>query len=229
MDATHESWILLILMALSLGLRHGLDLDHIATIDAITRTASTNRLLSKTVGFFFSLGHGLPVIALSLIIGSGLVQSHVPEWLDSFGKWISVFFLFFFGALNLISLFQSPSKSTLPVGIKSFIAKKLANKNLNPAIVMSVGALFALSFDTFSQVALFSLSASLLAGWFFSGVLGLFFTLGMMTADGLNGFLVATIIQRADRRSLILSRGLGLTISIFSFLIGFIGFMSLFE
>lgn len=156
------------------------------------------------------------------------MQSHFPQWLDSFGKWVSVFFLFLFGAINLATLFRKPSHSSLPSGLKAFIFKKIAHKKANPLLIMGIGALFALSFDTFSQVALFSLSASLLAGWFFSGILGLFFTLGMMLTDGLNGLFVATIIQRADRKSLVISRGLGLVISIFSFVIGFIGLFSFF-
>lgn len=213
-------------MAFGLGLRHGLDLDHIATIDAITRVVR-KRYLSKMAGLLFSLGHGIPVITLSLLFGSGLMHSFIPEWLDASGKWISLFFLFLFGALNLITLFQNPNHSHLPLSFRSFIAKKLMRTS-GPLIIMSIGALFALSFDTFSQVALFSISASLVSGWLFSGILGLVFTLGMMAADGLNGFFVATLIERADRKSMILSRGLGLLISLFSFLIGFFGLLSLF-
>jgi len=216
----NQSWLFLMLMALTLGIRHGFDLDHLATIDAITRTVRDNRLLSKSVGFLFSLGHGLIVIIISLIIGSGLIQSHTPEWLDSFGQWISIVFLFVFGALNLWNLFQSPSTSHLHVGIKTFLSKKITSKKASPAVIMLIGALFACSFDTFSQIALFSISASLLAGWLFSGILGLCFMLGMMISDGLNGLFVSTLIQRADRVSFILSRSLGLAISLFSLSLG---------
>ena len=59
-------------MAFLLGIRHGFDLDHLATIDSVTRIVGENRYLSKIVGFLFSLGHGLVVILISLIIGSGL-------------------------------------------------------------------------------------------------------------------------------------------------------------
>lgn len=222
MDAS-TSWIVLVLMALTLGIRHGFDLDHLATIDAITRTVRDNRLLSRFVGLLFSLGHGIVVILISLIIGSGLMQSHIPDWLDGFGQWVSIVFLIIFGLLNLYNVFQN---QTMPSGLKSFLVKKLSAKRYSPSLIMSIGALFAFSFDTFSQIALFSISASLLSGWLFSGILGLFFMLGMILSDGINGILVATLIQRADRFSIIASRGLGLTISLFS--LG-IGLMTLFE
>lgn len=219
----NDSWFLLILMALTLGIRHGFDLDHLATIDAMTRTVRQDQYLSKMVGILFSLGHGLVVTLISLIVGSSLIQFHVPEWLDPFGSWISILFLLLFGALNLVNIFNDSSKSTIPVGIKSFLLKKIANKKFNSRMIISIGALFAFSFDTFSQVALFSLSASLLSGWLFSGILGVFFTLGMMISDGLNGLLVATLIRRADGTSIMVSRSLGLTISLFSLIIGFVG------
>ena len=218
----------MILIALALGLRHGFDLDHIATIDAIARTTRTNRFLSKMTGFLFSLGHGIVVTSISLMIGGGLMQTHIPEWLDGFGNWISIFFLVIFGALNLWSLFQK-APSAMPLGIKSYLAKKLMDKKFNPAMIAMIGGLFAFSFDTFSQVALFSISASLLSGWAFSGILGLFFTIGMMISDSLNGLLVAHIIQRADKASLILSRGLGLCISVFSLGLGVVSFFKVFK
>ena len=207
-------------MALGLGVRHGFDLDHLATIDAISRTIRENRFLSKFVGFLFSLGHGIVVMAMSLIIGSGMMQSHIPEWLESFGNWVSIAFLFLFGVLNLINIFQNPTNPALPVGIKSFLARIITKKKFSPAMILVIGALFAFSFDTFSQIALFSISASLLAGWFFSGILGLCFMVGMMLSDGLNGLFVSTLILRSDRLSLLFSRGLGLSISLFSLTVG---------
>ena len=218
----NQSSLLLSLMALSLGARHGFDLDHLATIDAITQTVREHRFLSKIVGFLFSLGHGIIVTLISIIIGSGLIQSRVPEWLEVFGTWVSMIFLFLFGFLNLWTIFQNPTHGALPSGIKSYLAKKIFNRSFNPCLIMFIGALFAFSFDTFSQVALFSLSASVLAGWLFSGVLGLIFMVGMMLSDGLNGFFVSTLIQRADRLSLFLSRSLGLAISLFSIVLGVI-------
>ncbi len=223
---TNPSWLILIFFALTLGFRHGFDLDHLASIDAITRTVRENRFLSRNVGFLFSLGHGIVVTLMSLIIGSGLMQSHIPEWLDQFGKWVSIFFLSVFGVLNLYNVFQKSSKQTMPNGIQSFFVKKLSAKKYDAKMIMAIGALFAFSFDTLSQIALFSMSASLLSGWLFSGVLGVFFMIGMMMCDGVNGLLVSALIQRADGVSVVVSRGLGFVISMFS--LG-IGFVSLFE
>lgn len=225
-EGTSPVWM--IFMALTLGLRHGLDLDHLATIDAITRTVRHSRYLSKFVGFLFSLGHGLVVILISLIIGSGLMKTHTPPWLEGFGNGISIFFLIVFGLLNLWNVYHSASQATSPEGIGSYFAKKFISKKVNSAGIMMIGALFALSFDTFSQIALFSITASLMSGWLFSAILGAFFTLGMMVSDGFNGLFVSALIQRADGTSLVLSRGLGLAISFFSLMTGVIGLIKIF-
>lgn len=221
------SWPLMILIALGLGLRHGLDLDHIATIDAITRTARSQQLVSRMAGFLFSFGHGIVVTSISLVIGGGLLKAEVPEWLDGLGAWISIFFLLVFGCLNLWNVFQHRHFDA-PSGIKSYITQKIMNKKYNPTMIMMVGALFAFSFDTFSQIALFSISATLMSGWLFSGILGLCFTLGMMITDGFNGLFVSSIIQRADRSSLIFSRILGFAIAGFSLIIGIIAVLKVF-
>lgn len=214
-------------MAFSLGIRHGFDLDHLATIDAMTRALRSHRDLSRMVGCLFSLGHGLVVTLISWVIGSGLMRSSVPEWLDSFGNGISILFLILFGLLNLWSLFQSSSRQVAYAGIKSYLFQKLAAHAQHPATILLIGALFAFSFDTFSQIALFSMSASLLAGSLFSAILGLTFMLGMMVSDGLNGICVATLIQRADGASLVISQSLGLAISLFSLALGALGLIKM--
>lgn len=217
-------------MALSLGIKHGFDLDHLATIDAISRVVRRNYFLSKITGILFSLGHGIVVILFSLIIGSGLMQSHIPEWLDGFGKMVSISFLILFGLLNLYSIWHSHPQQVIPISWQNYIVKKLNSKMYSPLTIVAIGALFALSFDTVSQVALFSLSASLLAGWLFSGILGLFFMLGMMISDGVNGLLVSILIQRVDGSTFaIISRGLGLSISLFSLALGVIGLFDILQ
>lgn len=215
-----NSLFLLILMVFALGLRHGLDLDHLATIDSITRTVR-EQYYSKFVGILFSLGHGLVVIIISLLIGVGLVQNHIPSWLDGVGKGISIFFLIVFGMITLWNVIKTPA-SPNTTHLSQYVSNKIADKKYKPLLIIFIGALFAFSFDTFSQVALFSISASIMSGWVLSCLLGLIFMLGMMMADGLNGLLVSSIIKKADKKSLLFSRAIGGIIAVFSLSIGFI-------
>jgi high-affinity nickel-transport protein len=219
MDA-NTSWIVLSSMALTLGIQHGFDWDHIAIIDAITRTVRQNRFQANIVGLLFSFGHGLVVTLISLIMGTGLMHSHIPVWFEGLGKWVSIAFLFIFGLLNLYDVLRNSSNQGLPGGLKAFLAKKITGEKYSPLMVVGIGAMLAFSFDTLSQIALFSISASLLSGWLFSGILGILFMLGMMISAGINGVLISAIIARADGVSAIVSRGLGLTISAFSLTVG---------
>lgn len=213
-----QSGILLIGVALILGLQHGFDFDHLSIIDSLTRIVRHNNTLSKMTGLLFSLGHGLMVTLVSLVIGSGLVELQSPVWLDHTGIWISTIFLFAFGVVTLWNVFKK-SKVTIST-FKARLLSKIITKNNQPFHIMFIGILFAFSFDTFSQIALFAISGSLVAGWLFSGLLGMVFMLGMMIADGLNGFIISTLIKRADKRSLVLSQAVGVLIAFFSLAIG---------
>ncbi|KGP63344.1 DNA repair protein [Legionella norrlandica] len=223
-----DSGWFLISAALLLGVRHGFDLDHLATIDAITRSIRNKRSLSRMVGLLFSLGHGLVVIVVSLIIGGGFISAVTPEWLKEVGDIISITCLFLFGFLTLWNTINYSAQSDIPIGLKKYLSLKLTRNNIHPALILFIGALFALSFDTISQVALFSLSASALSGVLFSGLLGLAFMLGMMLSDGLNGVFIASLIRRADGTSLFVSRLAGFIIAFFSLSIGIINCYKLF-
>ncbi|VVC75528.1 High-affinity nickel transport protein [Aquicella siphonis] len=216
----NTSGIVLIITAFGLGFRHGFDLDHIATIDAITRTTRSRQQLSKMSGILFSSGHGLIVTAASLIIGSGIMQSQLPAWLDPFGVAISIFFLFAFGFATLWNVLRGSQCAVSAVSLKARFYTLLLGPRCHPVFIMLIGALYAISFDTLSQAALFSISASLLTGWLFSGILGVVFTLGMMLSDGINGYFVSALIGRTDKISLLFSSMLGLMISVFSLSVG---------
>ena len=223
---TTPEWMAL--FSFTLGLRHGFDLDHLATIDAICRTQSQRPLFARWVGALFSLGHGVVVTAAALIIGSGLLSSHIPQWFEGLGKGISLFFLLFFGALTLWSVFFSKGAAQVPLSIKSFLAKRLSQRPLSPLAVLGIGALFAFSFDTLSQVALFAMTGSMASASLLAGLLGLSFTGGMLVSDGLNGLVISSLIQKAQRGSLVLSKTLGLGIALFSLYLGFIGLSEIF-
>ena len=229
MNPLPNDWLALLAVVYALGLRHGMDPDHLATINAIARSnAARNPRLARWSGFLFSAGHGGLVILVAIGVSLVARQWETPAWLEATGAWISITFLFALGLLNLYSVFAAPAGEVVaPAGLKSRLLGRLAQVS-HPALIAAVGALFALSFDTVSQVALFSLTARSMSGWGFSVVLGAAFMLGMMTTDGVNGLWVARLLARADRRALVASRAMGLAIAGLSLLVGSYGVSRLF-
>lgn len=224
MQPLPNDWLALMLLVFVLGLKHGMDPDHLATIDGLTRfNAAARPRLSRWSGFLFSAGHGCVVILVAVAVGLMAKRWHTPGWLAGLGDWISILFLFALGAVNLRAVLTArPDEVVRPAGLKGRFLGRLSEAS-HPVLVASVGALFALSFDTISQTALFSLTASSLAGWLFAVVLGLVFTLGMMTTDGINGLWIARLIAATDRRALIASRVMGLTVAFLSFAVALLG------
>lgn len=221
----NNSIVYLATAVLLMGLRHGFDLDHLATIDAITRTTANNMFISKSTGLLFSLGHGAVVVVMSILVGGGLSQFKPSESLDSFGKWLSILFLFAFGLMNIYNLF-SKQDTTKPKFIQ-WVLRHLTKNRYQAISIFGIGALFAISFDTLSQITLLALSASAQAGWFFACIIGVLFMLGMMLADGVNGFLVAKIIFRSKRISVTASQIIGFIIALFSLATGTLGLIRL--
>jgi high-affinity nickel-transport protein len=211
-------------LMLVLGMKHGFDADHLATIDGLTRfNARSNPRLARFCGVLFSLGHGAVVISIALIVSTLAQQWKIPEWLEVFGAWVSITFLAALGLANLIAVLRcDPTQMVQPVGFKSRFLGRLARVT-SPGLVALVGALFALSFDTISQATLFALTATQFGGWQYALVLGLLFMLGMLVTDGINGFWISRLICRADQIALIASRVMGLVVAGVSLLVAAFG------
>ena len=224
MGAMPHDAVGLVLVVFILGLKHGMDPDHLATIDGLTRFNARSRpRLSRWSGCLFSLGHGLVVTLVSAAVALLAHEWSVPSWLADFGAWISILFLLALGSVNLWTVFRSPHDQMVrAVGLKGRFLKRFSEAS-HPVVIASVGAAFALSFDTLSQAALFALTATHFAGLVFSIALGLIFMLGMMVTDGVNGLWVARLLRRADQRARIASRVMGLAIAFLSLAIAGLG------
>jgi len=209
-----HDWLALAALVFVLGMKHGLDPDHLVAIDGLTRfNSQTDRRLARWCGLLFSLGHGAVVIGVALTVGLATERWIVPGWLDDLGTWISIGFLAVLGLLNLCAVLGTPPDRVVrPVGIRGRLFERLTHTS-RPGAIALVGALFALSFDTLSQAALFAVTASQLGGWAHSAALGLLFMLGMMLADGANGLWIASLLRSADNRARVASRVLGLTVA----------------
>jgi nickel/cobalt transporter (NiCoT) family protein len=206
-------WLALVGVVFLLGLKHGLDPDHLAAIDGLTRFNAARRpALSRWSGLLFSAGHGVVVTIVAIAVATVATEWRTPAWLENAGTWISIAFLTLLGLANLAAVLRTPGGEIVrAVGMRSRLFERFTRVD-HPMLIAAVGAAFAISFDTISQAVLFSITGSNLAGWAFATILGLVFTAGMMATDALNGLWVSQLVRSADRRAAAASRMMSLAI-----------------
>lgn len=221
-------WTALMALVFLLGAKHGLDADHLATIDGLTRFNAEQRIRwARWCGLLFSLGHGAVVIAIALIVGAARGRWQPPDWVETAGALISVGFLLLLGLANLWSVWRTPAHELVhPLGLRSRWFVRL-QRSAHPLKVTLVGALFALSFDTLSQAALFAVTGTQFGSLGHALALGLLFTLGMVVTDGLNGLWLARLLRRADARARLVSRVLGATVGLLALAVAALGLSKL--
>src|SRR5688572_6400389 len=192
----------MVALVFALGLRHGFDPDHLVAIDGMTRSTK-----SRWCGLFFSLGHGVVVTLIGVAVAVAVTEWQAPAWLERAGALISAVLLLALGCANLLALVRAPRGHRVAlVGLRGRrLAERLAHTS-HPALVASIGAAFAVSFDTVSHALAFSLTGATLAGALFAALLGLVFTAGMVVTDMLNGLWVARMMAGADRSGALASR-----------------------
>lgn len=224
METLPTDWLSLLILTFVLGMKHGFDADHLATIDGLTRYNARQRPgLARYCGTLFSLGHGAVVMAIALGVSAIAGRWEVPEWFGLLGAVISIAFLVALGSLNLAAVLAAgPDEIVQPVGLKGKLLGNLRHVS-QPALIALVGALFALSFDTLSQAAFFALTATQFGGWEHALILASLFMLGMLLTDGINGLWIARLIARADQVALVASRVMGLVVSGVSLLVAAFG------
>ncbi len=169
-------------LAFTFGLRHGVDADHIAAVDNVTRKLMQEGKRPVAVGFFFSLGHSTVVVLLSIVvaIAAGLVQTSLPQWKEVgglIGTFVSAAFLYLIGFINLLVLidvfrmFRRVTKGGTyeEETLETFLAQRgMMNRFFGPLVrqidrswkMYPLGFLFGLGFDTASEVALLGISAA---------------------------------------------------------------------
>jgi len=192
-----------------LGLKHGLDPDHLVAIDGFTRSSR-----SRWCGLFFSLGHGVVVTLVGVGVALLAAGWQPPQWLEYSGAWVSIGVLAVLGLANLASAVRTaPGQPVALAGMRShWLPERLARAS-HPAVIAAVGAAFALSFDTLSHALVFSVTGASLAGWQFAAILGVVFTCGMALTDALSGLWVARLVRAADQRAATASRIMSIAVA----------------
>jgi len=221
-------WGALCALVFLLGMRHGLDADHLAAIDGLTRvSARRGQRHSRYCGALFSLGHGVVVLSIAGLAGVLGAKWVPPGWFEALGGGISIGFLLLIGAVNLRAVLRAPADAPVPlVGVRGRLVDRLlgrTERTSSPLAVMGVGSLFALSFDTLSQSALFAVMAVQFGGVTHALTLGLLFVLGMLVSDGANGWWISRLIARTDRLAVVASRTMTLVVACVSLLVAAIG------
>ena len=204
--------ISLILLVFVLGLRHGLDADHLACIDGLTRyNGRMNSPIARWVGFLFSLGHGLVVTCIAVILGIFMKSFKIPELVTTLVTWISIVSLFGIGTLNIYNLLRKKStcdEDFQVSGIKGKFLPRMLQETTNPFFVILIGGLFALAAETVSQTSMWAIAAGNTASYM-PVLLGLIFMLGMMVTDTLDSFVAFRMINQSDRLGQSASRVMG--------------------
>src|SRR6202051_3807662 len=168
-------------LAYSLGLRHAIDADHIAAIDNVTRKLMQEGKRPVAVGFFFALGHSTVVVLASLAVA--LTANALSDELASYreiggivGTSASALFLFIIAIANLIVLrgvyraFRVAERGDKVTeeeidallhqrGWLARMFRPLFRFVSQSWHLYPIGLLFALGFETASEISLFGLSA----------------------------------------------------------------------
>jgi high-affinity nickel-transport protein len=169
-------------LAYSFGLRHAVDVDHIAAIDNVTRKLMQEGKRPVAVGFMFSLGHSTIVVLGSVAIaGTAFALQHR---IDAFrnigaviGTLVSTLFLFGIAIVNLIVLLSIYRAFTrvrhgepyveddfdLLLGNRGFLARlfRPVFRMIRSSWHMyPLGILFGLGFDTATEIGVLGISAA---------------------------------------------------------------------
>jgi nickel/cobalt transporter (NiCoT) family protein len=177
-----------------LGVRHGLDVDHIAAIDNLVRINVANKS-SRWVGSLFSFGHMLAVCVEMVALVYVAKSMEAESSFQLLGGIVGASVLAIIGGVNFYSI-RRYGRSGF-----SILAQKVAGTTKFAGTVGSpllIGFIFGLGFDTASQISALTVSAvaSVTQGVQVALVLTGFFSLGMIPTDTLDSLVLREVFSR---------------------------------
>ena len=217
----------LALVIVLMGMRHGFDPDHLAAIDGMTRYNARDRpRLARLAGVLFSAGHGIVILSVALSVATLARTLAPPQWLDRCGTWLAIVVLVALAGINIAGALRAPHGQMVHLaGWRSGLFARLLRAG-SPAMMLLVGIVFALSFETLSQASLFAMVATRYQGWQPALLLATLFVLGMILTDGINGWFISRLIRRSDQTARLASRIMALAVSGVSLLVAGLGIAS---
>ncbi|KEO84122.1 sodium:proton antiporter [Tumebacillus flagellatus] len=214
----------LLALVFVLGLRHGLDADHLASIDGLTRyNLRQGRKTARWVGTLFSFGHGLIVATVGVILSMISKDFTFPDYFDTVVTWVSVCSLALIGCLNTVNLLRSRSEQGdfALRGIKGRFIPRVARETTNPVMIIVIGGVFALAADTVSQTSVWALASGNAHSNYLPFVLGLTFMAGMMLTDTIDSLVAYRMLAQSGKFGRTASRAMGWLIVALAFGVSF--------
>lgn len=199
------------LLAYGLGLRHAVDVDHIAAIDNVTRKMLQEGRSPLGVGSFFAFGHSTVVVAAAIAaaLAAGGLQQRYPALVEAggvIGPAVSALSLLAIGTANLFvlrdayrrfrqvrqdgcgPLAAAPQPGPVPRRLRRLFALVSRSWHMYP-----LGLLFGLGFDTATEIGLLGIAATEAAEGLPIWTILIFpalFTAGMTLVDATDGVLM---------------------------------------
>lgn len=206
-------------VGIGLGMRHGIDWDHIAAITDVT-SAQPSRLRGIVMGTFYAVGHALMVVALGLLaIWAG---AQLPDWIDAWMETVVGITLLTLGVWVFWSLIKNPDQFTLrsrwmllfaavrnlyrwtlqKVTGKSYEQDVSLPRAYGPGVSTIIGLVHGIGAETGSQALLLAAAAgatSVSSGSFLllAFVIGLLISNSFITIASTMGILSAQVRRKA--------------------------------
>lgn len=220
---------------LLLGLRHGIDWDHIAAITDIT-TSTSNKKQSLYLGTMYALGHGTVIITLGLLAVTLGVR--MPRWVDRVMEPLVGITLVFLGLYLAFSIIRHGKNIRLRSRwmlifatfsqIYDFIERKITHKhshshfhypeNFGIKTAFSVGIIHGIGAETPTQLLLF-IAAAGAGGNVLGSLLVITFVFGLIISNSLIIILSILGIAKAQHDANIYLFLAGVT-AVFSLIVG---------
>lgn len=184
-----------------LGLRHGLDPDHITIIDGYTyRLHLKKNNWARWVGTLFTFGHGIMVTVIAFALSILRNNFEMPVMLDIIVEWASSMILFLVGISNLVALIRQDKGNSRV--LKKWLIPSSFENNVNPFTVIITGIIFGFIFDTSSQIAAFGYAISVSNQWMYAILGGTVFSLGLIVTGTCDSMLLSKLLKTFDQKKI---------------------------
>ena len=201
-----------------LGVRHGVEPDHIAAIDGMTlRALDRHEPHAPWTGSLFALGHGAAVAVLALAVSLMAASFALPPLLVAIADWLPILLLALLGLWNLRALLAPGGYR--PASLRMRLMPAALRERTDLWSTVAVGLLFALVIDTLAHISAWSVFATNRGGWAAGLLAGLLFSVGMLIASTASSQLICRLLgsARTEESTARFRRGVGWIVVVLSF------------